>query len=448
MTASITTRTCPDCGAAFDSDPRFTEWCPSCEWNLGTEPPESPRTARRRARERALAERSHARSAAKAANSGRWSAREVAASALAALVHLVTLAVVACSVWLLLTGNLLFILLGVTGLGLAYLLRPRLGGGRRPDDAEEVSREAAPQLYALTDRIAGELGVRRADRIRVQSGYRTGYARLGVRQEVELTIGMALWTVLTPQERIALLGQELAHGGNRDPRRGLWLRLALDTLDAWYGLLMPGHGDELRSAQFDDLRQYDAVPAGGVMRQVNATAQKAMLEGLTVRVLLLCAQPVRLARSVLRRLTLSGSQEAEFRADDLAARAGSSRATVAMLDMLFLDESATAYLRQQRALVGHGRAARPADLAEALWSGLAGYLDTVPDIERERRRRLAARRAVAVDAWHPPTHLRLQLQAGRPEQPAAVAADAVDWPAVHAELEDARWRTAILLLGI
>lgn len=376
----------------------------------------------------------------------RWNVGRLAALALASLVHLVTLAVVLCSLWLLLTGRLVFIVLGLVGLGLAYLLRPRLGGRR--DDPALVTREQAPQLYALTDRVAEALGARRPDRIRMQSGYRTGYARLGVRQQVELTLGMTLWTVLTPQERIALLAQELGHGATWDPRRGLWLRVALDTLDAWHNLLMPGGGDELMVSRIERSSQYDALPGGGVLRQMNANTQKALLEELSVRLLLVCALPVQLARRGLYRLVRSGSQQAEYQADDLAARVGSSTATKAMLDALFLDETATAYLRKQRALAGHRAAARPADIAQALWNGLAEYVDSVPDIERERRRRLAAREAAAVDAWHPPTHLRVRLRAQRPEQSAALLADTVDWTAIHAELEDARWRVAILVLGI
>ncbi|MDH6117856.1 Zn-dependent protease with chaperone function [Kitasatospora sp. GAS204A] len=447
VTDSITTRTCPQCGAAYDSNPRFSEWCPNCEWNLGSEPTLSPRAARRRSRERARDEELYVRLAAGAGGESGWYPGRSGALVLASLVHLVTLAVLAATLWLLLTGKPPFVVLGVVGLGLAYLLRPRFGGRRREDPAL-VTREQAPQLYALSDTVAEALGVRRPDRIRVQSGYRTGYARLGVRQEVELTVGMALWAVLSPQERIALLARELGHGAARDPRRGLWLRVALDTLDAWYGLLMPSSGDELMVSRIESSSQYDALPAGGVLRQMTVNAQKALVEELTARLLLVCALPVRLARHLLHRSVLPGSRLAEYRADDLAARVGSSTAATAVLDALFLDESAMAYLRKQRALQGHSAVTRPADIAQALWDGLAEYLDSVPDIERERRRRLAARRGTAVDAWYPATHLRLRLQAGRPAQAAAVLADTVDWTAIHAELEDSRWRTAILVLGI
>ncbi|MCC9305978.1 hypothetical protein LN042_02450 [Kitasatospora sp. RB6PN24] len=114
----------------------------------------------------------------------------MAAVVLASLVHVVTLAVAAGAIWLLLSGQPILMVFGVIGVGLVWLLRPRLGG--RPNDATLVTREEAPQLHELIERIADELGVRRPDRLRMHAGYQTTYARRGVRQEVELTVGLAL----------------------------------------------------------------------------------------------------------------------------------------------------------------------------------------------------------------------------------------------------------------
>ncbi|MCC9305976.1 hypothetical protein LN042_02440 [Kitasatospora sp. RB6PN24] len=256
--------------------------------------------------------------------------------------------------------------------------------------------------------------------------------------------------MLSPQQRIAMLARELGHGATAGPRHGLWLRLALDTLDAWYGLLMPGHGDELMSTGLRNagLTGYRDITAATMQAQVVGSAQRALMDGLANRLLLVCALPVRLIRSCLHRLLVSGSQQAEYAADDLAVRVASSSATAALLDTLFLEEIAAGYLLRQRALVGHGGVPRPADIAEALWNGLADSVASVPELEHERRRRLAVHAVTAVDAWHPPTHLRLRRQRERPEQAAAVLADAVDWTAIHAELDDSRWRAAILVLGI
>jgi hypothetical protein len=53
----------------------------------------------------------------------------------------------------------------------------------------------------------------------------------------------------------------------------------------------------------------------------------------------------------------------------------------------------------------------------------------------------------AVDANHPPTHLRVRLRAERPESPAAVVADQSQWATINLELAPARRRIAHELLG-
>ncbi|MFE9425963.1 M48 family metallopeptidase [Kitasatospora sp. NPDC006697] len=445
MIASLSTRTCPNCGSLFDHDERFTEWCPSCEWNLGGPPPQQGRAARRPARERDRAGRLFAR-LARHPGARPWTAGRVGAGLLATLVHLVTVGIAVGSVLLVLEGTPVAIMVGVVGIGLIILVRPRLGGGS--DARFALARDDAPELYGLADRIATELGVPKPDRLRVEPGFRSGYARVGIRRQTELTIGLALWTALGPGERIALLGRELGHGAARSPRSGLWLRLALAGLDSWCRVLLPGKGDRLMARQFGSEAGLDQVTASFAVVQLRGRAQRAMLDGLANGVLQVLALPVQLLRRCLHRLLEAGSQQAEYRADDFAAQAGSSRAATAMLDLLFLEASAAAHLRKERALVGHGGVPRPKDIAEALWQGLSDYLASVPDTERERRRRIGARLGTAVDGWHPPTHLRIRRQQERPDQPAAVAADSVDWAAVHGELEDSRWHTAVMVLGI
>ncbi|MDH6115599.1 Zn-dependent protease with chaperone function [Kitasatospora sp. MAP12-15] len=423
MTVTASTRSCPDCAAPIDADPRFVDWCPDCEWNLGASEPRGRWRRYRRTRDRARVERLYAGLLGAPTGQRRWSLAWIGALVLAAFVHAWTLAIVVGSAWLLLKGYLVLKLAGATGLGLAYLLRPRFG--RWKADALALPRAGAPQLYALADRIADELGTRRPDRIRVNGGYNASYGRLGVRRRVQLTVGMPLWTALTPQERIALLGHELGHGSNGDVRRGLWLGLALNSLAELHQVLMPHRGDAWRVR----------------------SARTRMMDELVTFLLQICALPVRLCWTVLNRLTQLSSQQAEYLADEMAARVGSASAAGAMLDKLSLAEVATARLRQRRAAGGHHGLAKAGDVEEELWTGLREYLDSVPAGERERRRRLSDREMTAVDVSHPPTHLRVRLHAERPQQPAAVTAQSVQWAAIETELEPARRRVAREILG-
>lgn len=426
------TRACPSCAKPIDSDPRFSDWCPACEWNLGPEPALSRRQVRRRARERDRIERLYGRQVTRPAGRRRTAAWP-AALLVATLVHLITLAVAAGSVVLLFSDVGAVKLLGVVGLGLTFLLRPRLGG--RPGRAGRVDRAAAPQLYELADRIADELGTRRAAVIRVSTAYQARYARRGLRREVELTLGMPLWTVLTPAERVALLGHELGHGANGDQRRGFWLVLATETLEGWLRVLQPSQGDQLM-AGLVQRRRGRATPLRG-------SGQKPLIDEATTVALQVIALPVRFLLGLLGRLTEGSTQQAEYLADDLAAQVGSSKAVASMLARLALADSATTRLRQQRAAGGHSTAAA----GEALWSDLREYLDSVPPSELERRYRLSAREMTRIDASHPPTHLRIRLRVERPEQPAAVEPDSAQWAAIDAELAEYRSSAARSLVG-
>jgi Zn-dependent protease with chaperone function len=427
--STLTTRPCPSCATPLATDPRFTDWCPACEWNLGTEEPRGRWHRHRRARDRARVERLYAKLADRptdrpdeqpVGHGAAW----LLAVVVAAVVHLLTLAVLAGSLWLLVFGYALLKVVGAAGLGLTWLLRPRLGSWRA--DASVLPREQAPALHALADRVAEELNTRRPDRIRITGAYNAFYGVRGIRRRVELSLGLPLWAALTEQERIALLGHELGHGANGDQRRGPWLYTALRTLEAWHALMMPeaGSGFQVRGSR------------------------KRLLDGLITWLLLWCAVPVRLLHGALYRLTSLSSQRAEYLADEMAARVASSQAAGAMLGKLMLKDSASTRLAQQRAAMRNRRLAKGADPVAEFWTGLAEYLDSVPAGERERRARLSAHGMTAVDTSHPPTHLRIRLRTQRPQRPATVVVDQDQWVAIHQELAPARRRVAQELLGI
>lgn len=283
-----------------------------------------------------------------------------------------------------------------------------------------LAREQAPALYALVERVADELGTRRPDRLRITRAYNASYGVRGLRRRVELSLGLPLWTALTGQERIALLGHELGHGSNGDQRRGPWLHTALRTLEAWHALMMPHAGDRFR-------------PRNG---------SKRAFDDLVTWLLLWCAVPVRLLHGALHRLTALSSQRAEYLADEMAARVASSAAAGGMLGKLFLKDSVGNHVSQLRAAARNRALPAGADPVEEFWTGLSAYLESVPATERERRARLSAREMTAVDTRHPPTHLRVRLRSERPQQPAAVVADRSQWAAIHRELAPARRRIA------
>ncbi|WP_214104489.1 M48 family metallopeptidase [Acrocarpospora catenulata] len=321
------------CSATASADPRFVAWCPECRSNVdptaGTHTATDARLGRsarrqeaQRAADRAVVERLYAEVSGEAGPRPRRDWAWFTAMTVAGAVHLTTVVLATGSVWLLVTGTFLIRFLGVVGLATAVLLRPRVGRLRR--DEWSLNRTEAPHLYGIADRVAAELGVQPIELIRATPEFNASYGKIGLRQRSVLTLGLALWEVLTPQERIALLGHEFGHALNGDTRRGLWLHSASEALTSWYEFTQPDRTSTTGSDLFT---------------MFGHAAAKLLLiipHKLTGLILLL-----------LHRCTLRTGQRAEYLADDLAARVASSAATRSMLEALVLDESVKHLFQRQ-----------------------------------------------------------------------------------------------------
>ncbi|MEU9126527.1 M48 family metallopeptidase [Kitasatospora sp. NPDC048540] len=330
-----------------------------------------------------------------------------------------TLLVLAGSVTLLVTGPWPLRVLGAIGLPMAYVLRPRFG--RLAPGVTPLRRDEAPALYALADRVAAAVGSRPVDVIVVGGDFNASYARYGVRNRSLLVLGLPLWAALTPQQRIALLGHEFGHDVNGDSRRGRWLGSALWALEEWHRMTLP---DRSRSEGVD------------LVFFLAGTVQRLLMGGLNALV-------TGLYRA-LERLTVRSGQAAEYRADALAAGVGGTAAVRGVLEVLLLHATAESVVlrRRNRPRPVRRTADGTADGPD-LWTELAERIAAVPPSERERRLRLSARELGAVDATHPPTHLRLRMLTTRPPvtEP-SVTADPAQQGAVEAELAPHRVKIA------
>ncbi|MEU6442290.1 M48 family metallopeptidase [Streptomyces sp. NPDC047046] len=397
------------------ADARFVGWCPACEWNIDPGEPEEEdrREAVRRARAQEFGGELLAELLGTEQTAPRREPSARLALALGLAVHALTLVVLGLAVWCLTAGwpsALPFV--GLLLLALAWGLRPRFA--RVPEDAVVLRRTEAPELYALVDEIAAAVGTRGVDLIAIDAEVNASAMRYGARGRMLLTLGLPLWEILGPEQRLALLGHELAHHAHGDTRHGRVLATASRSLETWdYYLAPEGH------------------------------SARAWLNTLVLR------PPwwlVRAARSGLTRLCLRSSLRAEYLADRSAARVASTRAATELLDRILVADAAFAALsledaKAARVVVGSraARGQRPEPATErSLWDRLAASAASVPETEYERRRRLAVRHGHRVDSTHPPTHLRREaLLAGPPRQP-LVRLDAERERRVAAEMAGAR----------
>ncbi|MFE3638030.1 M48 family metallopeptidase [Streptomyces sp. NPDC059168] len=418
--ASETRQPCPDCGAEIRGDSRFALWCAACDWNVDPGQPQpdggpldrAVRAAARRHGQRLLAEMLSGQ-----ALRPRRDASAVAATALALIVHGVTLALAVGGVWCVVAGwGGVGVVAGVVLLVLFWALAPRVR--RPPEDRPVLFRADAPELFALVDEVARAVGTRSVHAVAVDGSINAHVMTYGARGRRLLVLGMPLWEVLTPEERIALLGHELAHYANGDTRNGLVVGTAVRTLALWHHTLQP------------------LPDPSGIELAVNALY---VLPRLLVRGLLV----------LLVRLTSRAGTRAEYLADRLAARTASTQATVGLMDRLLNTHSLAVLLRSEanRAALGGSRSAREAKArADELWALLTAFAASIPEHEYERQRRAGARRGHQVDATHPPTHLRRAcLLAGEP-LPAAVVPQHHRSERIATELAAARTDVARRLL--
>ncbi|MFJ5232291.1 M48 family metalloprotease [Kitasatospora sp. NPDC088391] len=426
---------CPQCGAPLSVSERFPTWCPACEWNLV---PEQPAVQYRTARARRRAERDERREEGRrravraraekvfrlvaAEGPDRRSAPPVVAFALAGLVHLVSLTVLLLGVSLtagLIGGSWFQRALGVLALAVAVLVRPRLG---RPARDEVLSREAAPALYGLVDRVSEALGAPRVDSIAVNGRFNASFGVVGLRRRRELQIGLPLWEMLTRQQWVALLAHEIGHCVNGDSRRGLWTGSAVASLREWERLTRPSPDND--SGRM--LIVMAAFVANVLLRVVN--------------------RGVRALAGLMFRLHLRSGQAAEYRADGLAARLASVPDARGLLVALLNGRTVEAVLVRRRALPRRRSGGRPDD--SGLWEALAEAVRTVPASETARRVRASERELSSVDESHPPTYLRLRMldTAPPPVDRPPLVLDAGQAAAIGAELAASRERVARELL--
>jgi Zn-dependent protease with chaperone function len=391
------------------TDRRFTTWCAACDWNVDPQGPGERQRGLAEVRRR-IAQRHgellFTELRAGDGNGGGRTASGLLAYVIALAVHGLTGVLAAVGVWGVIAGwggpGMAF---GLFFLALAWSLRPRLN--RLSDDDRVLLRDDAPELYALIDEIAAAQGTRGVDAVVVDAEANASVTHLGLRRRL-LTLGLPLWEVLSPQQRIALLGHELGHFTHGDTRYGMVVGTAYRSLDTWLLHLRP-------------------IPNPNVIHAITNLAC------LPLRLL------VTAVVALLDLLTARSSQRGEYLADGASARTGSTEGATGLMDRLLVSDSIVTTLhREVNGRRMRGRGGADGQVSEGLWEALAAHMDSIPEYEYERQRRVGALRGHSVDASHPPTHLRRRLLLDGTPVPASVTADPGRSERIAGELADVR----------
>ncbi|HVF98517.1 MAG TPA: M48 family metallopeptidase [Chloroflexia bacterium] len=263
--------------------------------------------------------------------------------------------------------NLPMSVVGALLVGLAWAMRPRLG--QVPTD-RIIVRSEFPALYAMADQITEALGTKKIDVIYVDSDFSAAFATVGLFRKNVLFLGIPLFSVLTHEERVALMGHEIGHGANGDSARGIVVGGAVSSLAEWRNIF----------------------PLDGAMTLI------------ILPIALFFVQLPRLVLYLLVHLLASDSQRAEYLADHMGARVGGTAGMLNLLHKLHIIEalavSADRYFERG---CKHG-----------VLDTLRKRVETIPPREIERIKRVEKLLDSRLDSTHPPTRYRIELLEARP----------------------------------
>ncbi|HET9059968.1 MAG TPA: M48 family metalloprotease [Acidimicrobiales bacterium] len=377
---------CPECGATVVDVAGFIAWCTTCDWNVDPSPQRDTRGFFSR----------------RAARGSERAARRLASLLFGAFGVLA----LGFGLWV---PFRLFI--GTFLLAVALYAQPFRRRSPHYVGPLYLRPEEAPTLYALVGRVADALGAPKPDRIGIDWRYNASFGRRpGAKRG--LVLGASLWTVLSPPERVSIIGHELGHSLNGDQRRKRPVRLAIVSLAHWHSLFRPeGSRGPLRHAP-------------GLSGTLAAIVLPLVLVPLAVITYGLAW--------ALRVVGARHGMASEYYADELGARAAGPGAAASCLEKFLVGRVCTDFVLHT------ARFGKPGDL----WISLKQFADDIPATEIERQRRIGRLRLPSIDSEHPPSQLRADVLMSKPPFPALVRTTDAEQNAIDMELAPAMLEVA------
>ncbi|MGW3745841.1 M48 family metallopeptidase [Streptomyces sp. NPDC005146] len=329
-------------------------------------------------------------------------------------------------------------LIGLMLLGWALALRPRPG---RLDPDLPILREAdAPTLFELLHRTADSAGARRIDAIQFTADFSVSVIHYGLRHKRCFVVGLPLWAAYLPQQRIGAMAQALGQSAPRNVRCGVFIGLALRSLTAGSQAMRAGNASATESSV--NPHTWYAGDVAGAARRFNARARKSEW------VLWILRTAMAAMARLLLWLTRPAARRARFEADDAAARAASSQATLAALRDRHLARAMSLEMHrlfiEKRTLV---KAHTPAVAQDDLWENVAQHaarLREQRDIAQSSE--LDSRGGVFGSTCHDSDALRMARLVHAPQCPATITLDGPCRARIEDELRLSKQAVAQLVL--
>ncbi len=358
---------CPSCGEHITVNSGYTVWCDKCEWNIDPKSGDKKISFFNKLENYIGQKHSKALLEIVVKNVGimpKMSIARMFCFVFATIVQFIAvfLLYLAYSTAFKIPPAFTLVLIVLGCLSLPRLYRVK----RKP-----VIRSDYPKLFKLVDDIADSLGSEKVDEIVIDGSFNASFARTflkrGFRRKRVLILGLPLFFILSPQERVALISHEIAHNVNKDSARAFWLGTALNTLRRWYELMTPAD-DEYGTSKIAKFFLF--IPRTIVF----------------------------LLKLIFETLLWRDSQIAEYYADRLAAEISGSKYQISLLEKLHFGEL---YVSTIKKLIKY-------NYTSNFFKEFVNRINQMPQKEIDRLGRLEKSKLSRVDATHPPTVYRIE----------------------------------------
>jgi heat shock protein HtpX len=392
---------CPECNAVIPFNKGYVSWC-DCGYNLDTPSAGKTVTKLQRLYERLGEKRGDGiyknLSGQQELRQGPSFSKGMA-FLLASLVHLISIGSLTLGIFFVIFHNNNYFLLagGLILLGIAWMARPRVPALEKGEWV--ISRQDFPDLYQVVDQLADAMKVTKIDGIIITGDFNASVTQIGWRRKGIVTIGLPLFSILEPEEQLAVLAHEFGHISNGDLTRSFYIGTSLYTLQTWYELLEPVPIDE-----YDNFGLFE-IPVYYFM---------AFLAQIPYSIFFL-----------LVHLLFDASQKGEYLADNRAAKAVGYQHLISTLKKFQFEEAFHLKVREL--------AVRKKEVN--LFEAVKEQINSMPVREKERLYRIAQLESSKFDSTHPPTFNRIQLLEKFRTIPDVSAVDRVVLVKMQKELE-------------
>ena len=425
-------RPCPDCGEILQIAIGYPTWCSDCDWNLQPEEPEIIQWLKERYKrdpfERLYETIRQLRKAKISTpdvseNERNFTIDRLAVYLIALLVDLLLFLPVFSFLWFLRSEPtwVTAVFNSLPFLAISYWLWPDLG--TKPDEC--LDSEKFPTLHNVVNKIARSVKAPPIKKIVISDAYNAGFATYGFRRTPVLILGWPYLAVLKRQELLALLGHELAHAVNEDPSRSFLVAVAIEILFKIYKALW-----FLRNWIISLTIWISAILIIGlIVTGIFVVGTFATLVSGAIILTAISLVPL-LGIFGFRYFLWREHYRAEFRADQLAAQVGGTKATVGILKKSSWGYTvAMAINLHYRQLI---KTKHYQDLAHLLKK----HIEESPPKELERLKRVETKHAQQISDTHPATTVRIAALEAKPITTPSVTISETDWQAFEKELAE------------